>query len=221
MKIIIALIALINLAQAQQPLVKAAPTEIESSSVHFDGNHPMPFDKRFEIMIGNSSERYHLRFSTANTKDFHARLQQTIFLLKLDQGELTEREQEMGSIFVEYTDGHMAHVNFTSKKIDAIEGADFGYAVESSRILSQRKPKRIINLHTHPHPANPLLKGELKYIGPSLADYEQWLFVKERFSQMGVEDFEYLSIVIPSCDYCQDLAFVVDDEDLSFYKASN
>lgn len=87
------------------------------------------------LLVLNSfheSESYRLRFSTANIQDFHTRLQQMIFLLKLDQGELTAREKEM-----------------------------------------------------------------------------------------GVEDFEYPSIVIPICDFCLDLAFVVDDEDLSFYKASN
>lgn len=208
-------------ANEPQPLIRANPSSTNEQTVRFDGNNSAPFDRRYEVVIGNQTERYHLRFSTANIKEFHPRLQQTISLLKLDQGELTPKEQEMGSIFVQYTDGHMAHVNFTSKKIDTIDGHDFGYAIESSRILSQRTPLRIINIHTHPNPKNPLLEGTLKYIGPSLADYEQWIFVKERFAQMGIENFEYLSVVVPSCDACQDLAFVIDDSDLDYFRSAN
>lgn len=188
----------------------------------WDGSRPFPAPAYFEMYINYELEpsTQTIPFKIERISNVRRPIRYLLRDLKKRSQSMTPRESEWAAIVIDYEDGSSEGIKLSSKNLIEVGEETWLKMFEKTQILKRgKKIVRFTHIHTHPDPRNPYTLG-MKFIGPSQPDYEAYKYRKRWLRITNNPDVLFEAYVVPNCENCDDLVFVVTDEYLDRYSVS-
>lgn len=177
----------------------------------WDGSVPFPVNSVLTANYSVESSAYTVPFMVVNISDLPKKKRNLARDLKRRSKPLTPLEAEWAALTFEYDDGTDEGVKLSTKRVCEVAEDTWDKMFKSTNVLNRGKKITIFtHIHTHPHPKNPL--ASTPYIGPSAEDYAAYIYRRRWLRMTNNKDVVFQAIVIPNCENCDDIVFVVTDE---------
>lgn len=184
-----------------------------------DGSVPFPIGYwlEFNMQVEGDKEAFHLAFQIGRISELPLKYRRLAKDLKARTKAMTVREMEWAAIIVEYEDGVSQGIKLTSRMFGEVTTEDFEKAFAESKIANNgKKITRFTHIHTHSNPKN-IRKHLIEYIPPSDVDLIEYKRLRQQLLEIN-PNVIFDAYVLPSCEFCEELVFIVDDEMLDKFQ---